>query len=261
MMTDRQNPSCPAEILTLRGDDAAGFANAQLASKVDQLDTAQWQWTAWLGADGKVRLLGMLWKDNEGIHVLLRGGRAAQVRATMQAFVMRSHVELTASSANGLSPGEALPERRLHRDGETLAFGLGDYSLRLTQTPETSAPEQWVASTAHAIGAGHPWLPEDTLDMFLPPALGLYTLGAVTLGKGCYPGQEMANRLHRLGGHKHVLAHVQCNRARAAGEELSLDGQQVATILMHADGHSLLVSRQEALGKLPGCTLVRQFPG
>ena len=139
MITDRKNPTCSAEILTLRGKDAAAFANAQFASKVDQLRPAQWQWTAWLGADGRVRLLGMLWQDNDGIHVLMRGGRAAQACTAMRAFVMRARVEL-AASCRALSPGEALPAGRLQRDGSALTFGLGDYSLCLAEADSRPGP-------------------------------------------------------------------------------------------------------------------------
>jgi hypothetical protein len=47
---------------------------------------------------------------------------------------------------------------------------------------------------------------DDTqIERFLPNSLGLRKLCAISLGKGCYPGQEIIARLHFKGGNKRWL--------------------------------------------------------
>ena len=67
------------------------------------------------------------------------------------------------------------------------------------------------------IAAGLPWLDAVTQDEFVPQSLGLERLDAVRFDKGCYPGQEIAARLHFRGGNKHRLHRiVRCRRWRCS---------------------------------------------
>ncbi len=238
-------------VLTLRGSDALAFARMQLASKVDELEDGYWQWTAWLDAAGKVRFLGMLWRADEAVHILLRGGDAARMMAAMQIYVMRAKVQLETGSKLQLAPAGPLPDHQIVRDGEQIIFGLGDYSLRLQPTQDNEKHSDWEPAMRHAISAGHPWLPDEALDSLLPPALGLYSLGAVALGKGCYPGQEMVNRLHTRGGHKLGMAHVETRCTWLPGETVLHDGRNVGIVLQRAGNDALLVVRHDALDTLP----------
>lgn len=260
MSTNETHPPQRAEMLSLRGPDADNFARTQLASQLDALASDHWQWTSWLDPTGKVRLLGMLWRDGEDIHILLRGGIASQLRNAMQPFVMRSRLELLDSHDRQLAAADALPAQNLERDGKDWIFGMGHYSLRLTQLDLAPRPDSWIEASRQAIHAGHPWLPDSALDTLLPPALALYSLGAVSLEKGCYPGQEMTNRLHRLGGHKYAMAHLDSSQAWAAGESLAIDQRKVGTVLLRVERDVLVVARMNALESLPDTKLIRQFP-
>lgn len=249
-----------AQVLTLSGSDALAFTRAQLASKVDALESNHWQWTAWLDATGKVRSLGMLWLAGETVHILLRGGDAGRMMAAMRVYVMRAKVQLAAESQLQLVPAGALPERHIARDGEQITFGLGSYSLCLQPTQSTDTRSDWEPTIRQAISSGHPWLPDEALDSLLPPALGLYGLGATALGKGCYPGQEMVNRLHIRGGHKFGMAHVETRCNWLTGETLLQNGRNVGIVLQRAGDDALLVVRHDALDKLPDTVVRRTFP-
>ena len=62
------------------------------------------------------------------------------------------------------------------------------------------------ASTTLAdIRAGIPEVGAELRDRLLPQWIGLDRLGAVSVNKGCYPGQEIMARLHFKGGNKRSL--------------------------------------------------------
>lgn len=202
------NPSRPAptatSMLTLEGPDAPAFAHAQFTSDVTALEPGTWQWSAWLDARGRVQFLFHLARVEEQLLVaLLRGGDAADMASRLAPFRFRSRVTLTAHPAVPVGGGKGLPAFRFETDGVSRSFGLGDRSL-LLPAPDPTANAWRLEAVRH----GEPWLPDPFLGTFLPPALGLRRLGALSLDKGCYPGQEIVARLHYHGGHKHALAHL-----------------------------------------------------
>lgn len=248
-----------AEQLIVRGDDMRPFAAAQLSSRIDRLATDRWHWTAWLDATGKVRMLGMAWLQGDAIHVLLRGGVASALAGAMRRYVMRARVTLESRSDAVLEPGDALPAGALECDAEALIFGLGPYSLRMRQQ---SAPIQGGAHAElarQAIDNGHPWLPDAALDSLLPPALNLYQLGAVALGKGCYPGQEMANRLYTHGGHKYALAHLRMTDLPQAGQPLESHDRKLGQVLVADARDALAVLHRDAAHLAPGLVVAHWF--
>ena len=55
------------------------------------------------------------------------------------------------------------------------------------------------------IRAGLPEIGAELRDQLLPQWIGLDRLGAISVRKGCYPGQEIMARLHFKGGNKRSL--------------------------------------------------------
>lgn len=202
-----------ASLLTLEGPDALAFAHAQFTSNVPALDPGTWQWSAWLDARGRVRFLFHLARtDEQALVALLRGGHAADMAERLARFVFRSRVTLTPQPAQTVAGGPVRPAFRFEPDGGTRLFGFGDRSLVLPGAGDGDT--DW---RLEAIRRGEPWLPDRFLDTFLPPVLGLRRLGALSLDKGCFPGQEIAARLHYHGGHKHALAHLRLRAPVAPG--------------------------------------------
>jgi len=199
-----------AEILHIDGTDAATFLHTQLSSSVHELPPDQWQWSAWLNVQGRVRALLQLGHGPDGhYYAWLRGGRAGDLAQALQPFVMRAKVSIRASSQVS-THGHALPEGKFANHGDELVFGMGPHSWRLTlQNPsQTSSNESLQRIRLEEIRRGWPHIPDNFLNVLLPPALGLEHLTAVRFDKGCFPGQEVAARLHFRGGHKYRLAHL-----------------------------------------------------
>ena len=64
--------------------------------------------------------------------------------------------------------------------------------------------------------------------------MSMERLGAVAFDKGCFPGQEIAARLHFLGGHKRHLhaARVEGETNLANGQALRIHGKDAGVVLM-----------------------------
>ena len=200
-------PPPAAEMLEISGDDATTFLHAQLSSDVRMLEAGRWQWSAWLDAQGRVRALLQLARVDDTTYLaLLRGGAAADMAAALGRYVLRARVALRPRGGILLRAAAAQP---LHTCagaalGNPIVFGMGTHAWSI------GASDAAVAGDANAawrceIDAGWPWLPDTALDALMPPALGLEHLGAVSFDKGCYPGQEIAARLHYRGGNKRHL--------------------------------------------------------
>ncbi len=178
---------------------------------------------AWLSAQGRVRaFFRVLRVDDEHLLLILQGGAAETLRAGLTPFVFRAKVQLRVVRTwqafgfdrhvdvldfLGATPGPTDAVFANGRIGMALPgpqprwYVLGDV---LPETVDTSpaALNHW---NAEDVAAGIVEIGEAQADRFLPSWLGLDELGAVSVRKGCYPGQEIIARLHFKGGNKRWL--------------------------------------------------------
>lgn len=216
-----------AETLSIHGPDAVAFAHAQLTSNVRELPVGAWQWSAWLNPQGRVRALLQLARTNgQHLLLLLRGGSASAMATELQRYVMRSKVTIVAHEPRQLLDADPLPEHGLRLDDDDLVLGMGSHGMRITT--EAGQSQQWRLA---AVEAGQPWLPASALDSLLAPALSLRQLGAVSLDKGCYPGQEIVARLHYRGGCKRHLWQIESDTVLAPGSSLACAGETLGLVL------------------------------
>ncbi|MET0936098.1 MAG: folate-binding protein [Luteibacter sp.] len=221
-------PSRTTRSITLAGPDAAAFANAQFSSDVLELAPGRWQWSGWLDPRGRVRSLLQIARTADDRYVVVpRGGDGEALAADLRRFVFRSKVKIDVSDVLKVIDGDAFDDMhaRMHDDG-TLVLGEGDAS---TCVGSSHGESSW---HARHIEKGFAWLPDATLDALLPPALSMERLGAVAFDKGCFPGQDIAARLHYLGGHKKHLRRVASDKPLQEGQSLRIDGRDVGIVLM-----------------------------
>jgi folate-binding protein YgfZ len=231
-----------AETLLIHGPDAVTFAHAQFSSNVIALAVGQWQFSAWLDPQGRVRVFFHLVRlADDQLLLLLRGGNAASVAASLRRFVFRSKVKLAAWETRALSTG---PTMNLHSsllEREDLLLGCNTHSLRVsgTKMSDEVAPndshhdDAWRMLQLHA---GWPWLPDALLSEVLSPALSLQRLDAVVIDKGCYPGQEIVARMHFRGGnkkhlHRVALSQEKSSTPKSSGEVLRIDAHEKGRLL------------------------------
>ena len=228
------------QMLEIAGADAVAFAHAQFCNDVIALARGHWQWNAWLSAQGRVRYFFMLLRDvDDRVRLLLRGGDAQDMCAELTRFVFRAKVSLSAVTgvqALGCDAGEAQAALGALPDNTEVVIHGDNIGLRLrgpqprwlslsvrqsTDTPAASdeALNRWYLDD---IRAGLPFLAPALHDQLLPQWLGLGRLGAINVGKGCYPGPEIMARLHFKGGNKRGLYRIQfdCAALPAPGAPL-----------------------------------------
>ena len=221
--------SIPAETLVIEGPDAIAFAQSQFTVSVAAIKPGEWQFSAWLDAQGRVRYLFHLARlAPDRLLLLLRGGHAGAMKDELSRFVFRAKLSMHADNSLTLATGDALPLHEVHTLEGATRLGCGDHSLALSNDANTDT--RW-----HSLqtATGWPWLPEALLGSCLPPALSLHRLHAVSLDKGCYPGQEIVARLHYRGGNKRQLCRVGLSQPLASGALLELEGSGLSIQLLN----------------------------
>jgi folate-binding protein YgfZ len=231
-------PSRTTRSITLAGPDAATFANAQFGSAVLDLGVGRWQWSGWMDPKGRVRaLLQIARLAQDRLVAVPRGGDADALAADLRRFVFRAKVAISVSEPLAIADGAARADgSAAQEDDDVIVLGEGDASLRIgaNQGDDTWLPRH--------IEKGFAWLPDNLLDRLLPPALSMERLHAVAFDKGCFPGQEIAARLHFLGGHKKHLHAVRSDAAMRDGESLAKNGKDIGSVLISHASHETNVS-------------------
>lgn len=225
-------PLCPAELLALSGADAVSFAQAQFTSDVAALAPGRWQWSAWLDAQGRARNFFLLLRvEPDRLLAWLPFGGADSMREALARYVFRAKLSLSTSTdwaLHALSAAELdapldAQDVAAHADG--FAFrqpGGEDRIAWLAPSPragvDADALSRWHADD---IAAGLPLLTPVLGGEFVPQALDLERIDAIRFDKGCYPGQEIAARLHFRGGNKRGLRRLLVDGAApGSGTEL-----------------------------------------
>lgn len=212
------------QVLEITGADAVAFAHAQFASDIRALANRQWHWSAWLSAQGRVRAFFRVIRiDDERLLLVLQGGMAETLRAGLAPFVFRAKVQMRSVEPPqaigferladvleclGAVPGAADVVAPAGRIGTALPgpqprwYVFGETQLMPAADTSPAALNRWNLAD---IAAGIVNLSDAQAGRFLPSWLGLEQLGAVSVRKGCYPGQEIVARLHFKGGNKRWL--------------------------------------------------------
>ena len=234
-------------VITLRGRDAAAFAQAQFMSDVGALADGHWQWSGWLTPKGRVvALFALLKVGADTVHLVLHDAAPADVAAQLHRFVFRSKVAIETGAWEAGGAFEAHSDAGGARaattsDGFALDFGGngGARTLwigpRLEARDDPAARDRWAAfDLAH----GLPRLAASQAGQWTPQQLSLERLRAFSVKKGCYPGQEIVARTHFLGKAKRGLALFECDAGVEPGEAVEDDGRGLGAIVATAPAGS-----------------------
>jgi folate-binding protein YgfZ len=92
---------------------------------------------------------------------------------------------------------------------------------------------------AFLIHNGYAFIGRDQVEEFTPHMLNLDLIGAVSLDKGCYPGQEIVARTHYRGKTKRRLFRFESDGPVSPGGKIS-DGSRDVGEVVNAAGNDLL---------------------
>ena len=186
----------PRDVVQVAGPDAAGYLQSQLSQDLRSLQVGQSVWSFLLQPTGKVDVLLRVWRTGDDVFVLdTDAGFGATMVARLQRFKIRVKADIESLdwrclAVRGAGADAALP------DGAVVAWGSG-YDLL---GPAPVAPDGVAAGSAdelHAARVDAAWpamgaeiVPGETI-----PAETGVTGVAVSFTKGCYPGQELVERM------------------------------------------------------------------
>ena len=246
------NPQAPSDaffalgfgVIALSGPDAAKFAHAQCMSDVAGLAEGHWQWSGWLTPKGRViALFALLKLDARTLWLLLPDGDADALAAQLRRYVFRS--KLAIEVRDDLAAGGAFRAPTRARGaaiggdadrGIELDAGAagGERAIRIGTTraaEDAGALARW---RRFDLEHGLPRLEASQREQWTPQMLSLDRLRAYSVGKGCYPGQEIVARTHFLGQAKRGLALLEADRLLAPGEEVGDGMRPLGTIVSAA---------------------------
>ncbi len=213
------------------GPEAAAFLQSQLCSDVQSLQIGQAQWSAWLNPKGRViALILLLRSEVQGFELLLPDHPADSLVPQLSRFILRRKAQLAASAPTRFEAGIGTPP-----PAGALRLGGEVERWMLWQPPTAPTPEEREIDAEwrlQDILCGLPRLgPEG--GSHTAHMLGLERLGAISLSKGCYPGQEIVARTHYLGQSKRglVCLRLDANEAPEPGTSVHAAGTAVGEVL------------------------------
>jgi len=231
-------------VIEFSGADAMSFLQAQLATDLRETVDLQWAWAALCSLKGRVlgtgplaRIAGDRWLW------LVSASLATPLSEHLRRYLLRSKVTITIENRPGLtaqtSEGAAPSDEQLQR---IEAIGEQRWVLRdlppgwnltlaLTSATDPNADAPTADWEAARLAAGMTMLTATSSDQHLSHTLQLQQLRAVSLSKGCYPGQEIIARTHYLGRNKRTLAIVSADQTINESDSISSDGAVVGSII------------------------------
>jgi folate-binding protein YgfZ len=213
----------PAALVRIAGRDAIAFAHAQFTSDVPGLAEGAWQWSAWLDAQGRARAVFLLLRvAADELLAWQPLGETATMTTSLARFVMRAAVRIEAIEATveaiGANARVPAAGQIAHDDGGwTLMLGDGRGVRLVPGEPRPADAPALAAWRLSDVDARLPLLPAAMAGECTPQALDLESIDAIRFDKGCYPGQEIAARLHFRGGNKRHLHRMTVHGAAVVG--------------------------------------------
>jgi folate-binding protein YgfZ len=192
--------------ILVAGVDAESFLQGQLTQDVRRLVPGARLLAGYCSPKGRLLATMQMARTPDGIVLEIHRGVLDATLKRLRMFVVRSKVTMT-----------ALPDLVAEDD---------DATWRMEQ-----------------IARGVPTIFPATSDHFVPQMCNLDQLGAISLDKGCYTGQEIVARLHYLGQVKRRMYRAEIAAPAAPGQDVFEAGnaQAVGELVDAVDGTALLV--------------------
>ena len=194
----------PYSTISVTGTDAFDFLQAQLAADLTDLPVSGL--AAWCNPKGRVICLFRAHQAEHGFDLALPAELADDAVRRLTMFRFRSKVDFET------------------RDADADRLGI------------TGSYDEWRLAN---LRAGVPEILAPQSEEFTPHMLNLDLLGAVSVNKGCYPGQEIVARTHFRGATKRRMLRFASTAPVSPGDKVALDGRDVGEVL-NAIGNDLL---------------------
>ena len=221
----------PRDVVQVSGSDAATYLQSQLSQDIRQLSAGDSAWSFLLQPNGKIDVLLRVARTGEEVFVLdSDAGYGATMVARLNRFKIRVQVEIgellwrcIAVRGDGVAA--------IGTDG-LASWGGGVDLLGENPTPPASAEagtaDDLLSARIDAVwpAMGSEIKPGETI----PGETGI-AAAAVNFAKGCYPGQELVERMDSRGAAApRLLQRVSVPSGTAVGDAYIVDGISVGVV-------------------------------
>lgn len=235
----------PRDVVQVDGPDALTYLQSQLSQDLRALQVGASVWSFVLQPTGKVDVLLRVWRTGDDTFVLdTDAGFGEVLLARLNRFKIRVKAELSVLPWNCIAVrGEgALP------DGLP-SWGSGVDLLGAEVQPPTGVDHGDAAQLLAArVAAGWPQMGVEIEPGGTIPAETGVSPQAVSFTKGCYPGQELVERMDSRGAAApRLLQVVEVPEGARAGDALVRNGEAIGTITSVSGATALAFVKRSAL--------------
>ena len=203
------------EFVRIVGTDARSFMQIQFSNDMQDISENQFGHGAYLTAKGRVYANFFVIQIDDRFLLAMSPALVDSFIRRLQMYVMRSDVVIERQSdavflgeLNSTSDDVEGQPYQVFKSPDFVGLTMPGHSPRtgrivLNSQADSIPPvlqqekHRWQAID---IESGLPLVTDKTSEMLVPQALNLDLTGALSFSKGCFPGQEIAARLHYRGG-------------------------------------------------------------
>jgi folate-binding protein YgfZ len=233
----------PRDAVEMHGPDAASYLQSQLSQDISRLEVGGSAWTFLLQPTGKLDVLARVWRVEDERFVLdTDAGFGEALAARLARFKIRVKADIVPLSWRCIAVRGEGPVP----DGALASWGVG-YDL-LAESPQPPAGVDEGDETrllAARIDAGWPQMGTEIVPGETIPAETGVSDVAVSFTKGCYPGQELVERMDSRGAAApRAVRRVEVAEGTRAGDAYVVDGTEVGRVTsVHGTAALALVKR------------------
>jgi folate-binding protein YgfZ len=250
--------AAPRDVVRVSGPDTRSYLQSQLSQDLSAATAGTTTWSFLLQPTGKVAaLVRVTFVGDDEALLDVDAGWGPDVVARLERFRIRVKADLEALdwrvvAVRGDAPGPS-PAAGVVVAPAWWGSEWGYDLLGADPAPPAGVPEAGSAQLEAArIEAGWPAMGAEITEQTIPGELGAVMIAAVSFTKGCYPGQELVERMDSRG----ASAPRQLRRLAstdgsplATGSAVLVDGRDVGRVTSAAAGAALaLVGRAVDVG-------------
>lgn len=259
--------------VAIRGEDAENFLQGMLTQNVKTMSPTEARWAAACNHQGRVAASSLIVRIPNGFGMLLPKSIAADEVARLNKFVLRSKVEIEilpdpityffSPDAKAVDiPCPGLPRNPMEAYvGQSVivirlpsndAQGMHGKFLAIGKIPgpmftNITAKNRLARSLMEE---GIALIDKKEALEWLPQALNLDLIGAISSNKGCYTGQEVISKTQNLGKVKRRMFLGKCEGLKDLDEgvEIFMENEPMGRVIQSDGEHFLFVLRYDYLG-------------
>lgn len=223
------------EVVLVHGDDAASFLHSQLAQDIASMNVGESRHSFLLEPTGHITTLLRVVRHSETMFTLdTDAGHGQAIIDRLKRFILRSKVELAVSDwrvrafrgENVVGEIGEVKGRALVAHGGTDAI---DVIAPLNELPVFGEATEQGYIEMLRVDAGWPHMGIDILVGDIPATSGVVQ-ECVSFTKGCYPGQELVERMDSRGANAPVVVRSLPRDGVGVGMRLEENGKFVGTV-------------------------------